>query len=383
MRIFIIARGFPSDQQPQWGCFEKDQAEALVKQGHDVIMISVDSRFGIRNREYGLSVLEKDNIKSVNLFLIPGVLMDFNQRFKLWVKTQELDYVYKKAVSLYGEPDVLYSHYLFLTEIAVNIAKRHNKPIVAIEHWTELNKTPLSPNVENRARRAYTDVTKLITVCCPLKDNIKRLLGFDSIVVYNMVNKLFLNNRVFQHHNKKIKFITVGTLHKNKGHDILIEAFAKSALPKDAWQMTIIGEGKERNTLQNLINSLGLGDNIFLVGKRDKTNVKDSLLESDVFVMPSRTENFSVAVLEALACGLPVIASICGGIRECIDESNGVLFPVGDVESLSKNLVFMSNNYEQYDKQLIADNCYSRFSPETIGKDLSTIFEEVILKYNK
>ena len=129
------------------------------------------------------------------------------------------------------------------------------------------------------------------------------------------------------------------------------------------------------------IDESGFSENIHLVGSKNKLEIAQMLNESDVFVLPSRNENFSVAVLEALASGLPVIASICGGIRECINEKNGILFKVDDVEGLSLCLKYMYEHHQDYDRQAIADDCKARFSSEVIAKQLTEIFEDVVAKH--
>ena len=107
------------------------------------------------------------------------------------------------------------------------------------------------------------------------------------------------------------------------------------------------------------------------------------LQHSDIFILPSRGENFSVAVLEALACGMPVIASICGGIRECIDSKNGLLFPVNDTYALAKSIQKMVKDINKYDRKAIAEDCQARFSSEVIAKQLIQIFEDTIKKHKE
>ena len=168
-----------------------------------------------------------------------------------------------------------------------------------------------------------------------------------------------------------------------KGYDLLISAFERLKLPKDKWELLIIGDGEERANLQTQIGRVGLSDNIQLVGKKDKSQIMEILLKSDVFVLPSRSENFSVAVLEALCMGMPVVASICGGIKECVDSSNGLLFPVDDIDSLSHAIQEMYIGYSRYDRERIAQESRARFSPEVIAKQLTEVFEKTIQKYRE
>ena len=112
----------------------------------------------------------------------------------------------------------------------------------------------------------------------------------------------------------------------------------------------------------------------------NKMEIADQLRKSNVFVLPSRNENFSVAILEALAMGLPVIATDCGGIRECINVKNGVIVPVDDINAMAGAIKDMINDYNQYDRNYIAEDCKKRFSPESIANQLTQVFESVLDK---
>ena len=144
------------------------------------------------------------------------------------------------------------------------------------------------------------------------------------------------------------------------------------------WRLYIVGGGELKNELQQQINQVRLEQHIHLLGQKNKEEIVQLLQQSDIFILPSRGENFSVAVLEALACGLPVISSICGGIRECIDIHNGLLFPVENTVALANAIMEMVQNLNQYNREAIAQDCHARFAPEVIAKQLTTIFEETI-----
>ena len=144
------------------------------------------------------------------------------------------------------------------------------------------------------------------------------------------------------------------------------------------WELRIVGGGPEEKNLQNLIKQLGLESNIKMIGQKNKQEIKSLLYDSDVFIFSSRAENFSVAVLEALSAGLPVVATTCGGIRECIHERNGILVPVEDISELAKSISDISKNIELYDKQSIADECKKFFSPSVITKEITDVFRDVV-----
>ena len=104
--------------------------------------------------------------------------------------------------------------------------------------------------------------------------------------------------------------------------------------------------------------------NIHLIGKKNKKDIVVLLQQSDLFILPSRSETFGVVYIEAMACGLPIIATDCGGPRDIVTESNGLLIP-------------------NEDRKAIAEDCQARFSSEVIAKQLTQIFEDTIKKHKE
>jgi glycosyltransferase involved in cell wall biosynthesis len=382
MYILLISRGIPSKKDPLWGCFEFDQARALRSIGHKVVVLSVDERVRFYRRKIGLMHKVVDGIDCYNYCLLPKKISElFGFNFSSKVSFAHYDFLLKKIIKEHGTPDIIYSHYLTTSYVATLLKKKWNIPLVAIEHWSEINKDKLNSWVKKVGQLTYNNVDRLISVSLSLQDRIVQHFGVNSLVIHNMVGADFFNQKNKFNFDGKIKFVTTGRLVYGKGFDLLPRAFAKLNLPKEKWEMNIIGGGEEYDNLQKQINELKLQDNIHLLGQKTKAEVVDILKISNAFILPSRAENFSVAVLEALACGLPVISSICGGIRECIFDFNGLLFPVDDVDALADAIKYMFDNYQSYDRQKIAEDCKNRFSPEVIAHQLTDVFELVLKEY--
>ena len=378
MKIFIISRGFPSEKSPQWGCFEKDQAEALAAYGHEVVMISVDTRFRLYMRRCGFTIRHHNNVTSVDLYVIPSAIVGLlGRRIREKVEARLLNRVFKKAQRLYGTPDILYSHYLFISFRSLFLKNHYNIPLVAVEHWSDVNHTTLSKTVRRLGDNTYPQIDALVAVADSLRKAIATHFGIQATVVHNLFGQEFHYKEVERNWDK-VRFVSTGSLIQRKGFDLLIKALHQADFDSKTWELTIIGEGEKRKELESLISQYNLQQQIHLVGQKNKDAIAATFLQNDIFILPSRNENFSVAVLEALACGLPVIASICGGIRECIDERNGVLFPVDDQDSLCKALKHIYNNFGNYSRKQIADDCQQRFGSKTIAKQLTQVFESVI-----
>lgn len=133
---------------------------------------------------------------------------------------------------------------------------------------------------------------------------------------------------------------TVARLAPVKAQADLVEAFSKAIgrVQSNSMVLAIVGDGPERNHLETLIREKNLTEHVIMPGAR--SDVADWLRAFDVFSLPSRNEGISIAALEAMASGLPVVASNVGGNPEVVvDHQTGRLTPVGDTDALADALV--------------------------------------------
>lgn len=381
MKILIIANGYPDRQSPQWGCFEKDQALALKKLGHDVVMMYVDQRFRTYWRKIGITKKKTEQgIFVYGMFYLPmgwlynKVLYKLHQKIVMWL----FDKLYQVYVKEQEKPDIIYAHFIWNISFASGLKRKYGIPLVGLEHWSELNNEHLSLIARYWGRLGYQNSDKLLVVSQSLQEQIRKHFSMDTTVIYNMVGEEFLNLPPSPKRNDGvIRLVSTGSLIHRKGFDVLINSLSIIGELKTSWEVLIIGEGSEHDNLVEQIKNLHLENKVKLVGRKDKKEIIEILHQCDAFVLASRAENFSVAVLEALSAGLPVVATICGGIRECIHKENGLLVPVDDVSSLANALIQVINDNCSFNRESIAEECRRRFSPHVIASQLTEIFEEV------
>lgn len=149
---------------------------------------------------------------------------------------------------------------------------------------------------------------------------------------------------------KSLRIISVRHLHHKYGLDVLIEALRlfREQHPEADIKLHIGGDGPEREALQQQIQNSFPDGQICLLGRIPPDELPELLPAYDVFVAPSREESFGVAILEASACGLPVIGSETGGIPEVIiHEETGLLFPTEDAQALYQALYSLYKHPEK------------------------------------
>lgn len=161
--------------------------------------------------------------------------------------------------------------------------------------------------------------------------------------------------------------VAMGRLVRQKGFDLLIEAFARCAEQHPEWSLVILGEGEERSNLESLLAAKGLQDRVRLAGQVPYPG--QTLGQADLFVLSSRFEGFPNALMEAMACKLAVISTDCpSGPRDIVrDGVDGLLIPPDDIYALAKGMDrLMANPAERQRLGACAMEVIERFSIEKI-----------------
>lgn len=373
MRVFVISKGMPTEQYPLNGIFEFDQAKALARSGAEVAMLVIDFRSGSYKRKYGFSEYETEGVRVFELSLPLGLY-----RRALPLLRYLLIKVYKKALKACGQPDIIHAQFYSIGAIAAVLKKRYKVPFVITEHSSKLN-TDLQ-NISqldlNLAKSAYQCADKLIAVSHALAANLKNNFQVEATVIPNIVDV-----SQFQYVERTPKddftFISVGNLVKIKGFDQLLEAFAEAFKADNAVKLSIVGDGPELENLQNTVTRLNLNGKVSLLRTIGRNRIKSFYQEGDAFVLASHSETFGVVFIEAMATGLPVIATSCGGPNDIVTENAGYLIPVDDRQALVSALQAMRNNAYNFNSLEISRNCIEKYSPETVGRQIIEAYASV------
>jgi len=199
----------------------------------------------------------------------------------------------------------------------------------------------------------YRWADKIIVVSGEIKKIIQRAYGLDDSKIQVLKNGIVTDEHLpesmalegeFPDSVNKLKIIAVGRLVASKGFDVLIRAVAE--LVKQGingfWVM-LVGEGEEEGPLQKLVRELNMEHYVKLTGLRQ--DVIQLMKASDIYVMPSRYEGLSIAMIEAMACALPIVGSDAPGVRDfVVDGENGIRFHTDDVSGLAECIRRLAND---------------------------------------
>ncbi len=277
----------------------------------------------------------------------------------------------------FGKADIIHAHVGFPAGIIAAKLSKDNIPIILSEHaspfplnsWKNLNR-----KMKNGLEESYQESILVLCVSESLQKKIRNCGITDTKYIPNLVDESFFKPAT-QANNNVFTFFTLGRMVPQKGIDILLQAISR--LKSDA-KFRIGGDGPELKKYKQLAKELNIDEKIVWLGRLDKHQALIEYQNCDAFVLPSRHESMGVVFTEAMACGKPVIATICGGPEEFIDDSIGYMVKNENVDALVKAMERMIENHSNFNSRAIRKKFEDQFSSSVVTRKLRDVYEEVI-----
>ena len=389
IKVFVLPSWYP----PEGGQFFADHSRALAREGMDVTVLAVIN-IGIRNylkQFFSNKKVDRNNSEFAeireNCLVFPvGQERNVKKRIEATVR------LYENAARKHGHPDVLQVHSSIWAGAAASVIKgKYGTPYVLTEHRSRFiensghNFDAYSDFQKNLVIQAFTHSDQVVAVSEELKTGIEKWLRENELseisVIPNMVDTDFFTPAEGTRKEGTFTFFFLGNFEYYKGADVLIEAFR--ILMKEyeiKCRLIIGGDSSGSSAVHNLVKKYDLEEKVCFTGRLSDKEVRSTMQQSDAFVLPSRYEAFGVVLLEAMACGLPVVATRSGGPENFVPNHAGILTEPENPEKLAQAMNKMLKEAKSFNPEVISEYIRKNFSAEVIAARYKKLYENILKK---
>ena len=278
----------------------------------------------------------------------------------------------------------VHAHALYPSGAAARmLAKPNGVPYIVTVHGSDLYTMLSRPEWTALVRDVVADAAVVVCVSNRLADDVAANLSVDRSVIlvipdaYDDHTYRF-SRRTMRATEDPVRIVCVGRLEPPKGPDILVEAMALLRDAATPVRLALVGGGSLDRQLRSRVERLGLGDRVDFTGPLPPDRIAHVLADADLYVQPSRREGFGVALVEAMATGLPAVATASGGPADIVGPGDGMLVQPGDAAALAEGIAEVVGRLGDFDSAAIAERIASRFSPAIVGERLVHLYYDVL-----
>lgn len=320
------------------GVVATELGKALADNGHQVHFITYNQPARLDFFSENLFYHEV-SVSKYPLFDYPPYELALASRMVDVVRFEKLDilhvhYAIPHASAAFMAKQILQTYGIYIpvvttlhgTDITLVGKDRTYKPVVTFSINMSDGVTAVSENLRKDTYEFFE-----------IENDIKVIPNFIDLHRFNLQAKDHFKRAIAPEGEKIL--IHTSNFRKVKRTEDVVRIFAK-ILEKIPSKLLMVGDGGERSDCEQLCRDLGVGDDVRFLGKQDA--IEEILSVSDLFLMPSQSESFGLAALEAMACKVPVVSSNAGGLPELnIDGVTGFLKDIGDVQGMADSSIYI------------------------------------------
>lgn len=290
---------------------------------------------------------------------------------------------YKNALKQHKQIDVFHLHISYPYAAFTYLLRFCKIPKwILTEHWSGYTFADNQFNNINfllrfLIKQALKKFDKISCVSDYLKNQMIKRFPFLEHKIFISYNIIQIPERLktISPNNETLKLVSISNLidhPKNISFLIKVIAHASEKIPVT---LDIYGDGKDKDKLIELAEKSGiLNKNIFFKGKVSNDKILDVYSQYHAFILLSKFETFSVVTAEAIANGLPVIVTKCGGPEEYVNEQNGYLVPINDLDQTIQAIKNLYENYNKFSPSQVQSTILSKFNKESIKNQFLNLY---------
>lgn len=383
--ILWLPSWYPTEITPTNGDFIQRHAQAVSQFTNVFVLHIIRDKLGIVTKDIQLTEKQEGNLKETIIYYHSrSSSIDLLDSF---LSYQKYSGVYKKYLGEYfqnhGLPSLVHVHIAFKAGmIARWIKKNRGIRYLLTEQWTAYLEDA-SPNLRNLSLSSQYFINKIITeaslimpVSEYLANAIRRKWPFvDCEVVPNVVNtQIFYPQEKLL--NSQLKLIHVSTLSYQKDPETLFEAIRIVKENKVDILLELVGPVSEN--IISLINKKEIAELIILRGEMPQETLAELIRASDALILYSRYETFGCVIIEANACGIPVLVPDTKLMNEIVEnEVNGIIVPANNYQKLAEAIMNFDLNKQNFNSEKIVEST-QKYSYENVGKLIKEIYKRYL-----
>jgi glycosyltransferase involved in cell wall biosynthesis len=380
--ILWLPSWYPNELDPFDGDFIQRHAHAASLHNNiHVIFVKADPEGKITGKQHESFTKTETLSEHVIYFKKTGSFLGRFNSFRKWTR------LFKKAVKQYikenGKPEFVHVHVALRAGIIARWIKRKwGIDYFITEHWTGY-----LPEAEKRLpdfpfyiqiawRSIMRNAASVSVVSRYLGQCLEKILpGMAFTVIPNVVDTSIFKP-ADKEKNKTVSFIHISLLNYQKNADDIIRAM--SILKTEHLQFQLFIFGPSNDGLVQLVNDLNLQGEIEFHQEIPQVELAKFVQQSDALILYSRYETFGCVIIEANACGIPVIVSDIPVFHENVTEGfNGLFAEPGNPRALARALVEFLEKRHQFDSKNLADHTRKKYSYDTVGKSFQMWYKKI------
>lgn len=383
MHILHLPSWYSTPDKPWRGTFVRDQALALSAAGLQAGVAFVERRslscfngLNLAVNHFQTEARDEDGLptmrmKGWSIFAqtVPGSL--------LWSRLMRR--LVESYAVVYGVPDLIHGHAALWGGHAAMLASRSlGRPYVVTEHSSTILTRRLSHSQRAHAANVYCNAAAVIAVSRNLKASVDAVAGRPvAEVIANTVDGDYFTPPPSRRTDGTFTFLTVCDLVDYKRVDLLIRAFARLNVRRPATRLVIVGAGKDAAPLRGLAEMLTPRGTVRFTGPLARWQVRRWMHEAHALVLCSDVETFGVVLIEAMATGMPVIATRSGGPEDVVTSDTGLLIDRDDCDALQRAMAEVLRR--RFDPTTVRESARRRFGYSVIANQLCALYDRLLV----
>ena len=369
--VLHLLSWIPTEEKPTLGNFCLRHIEAAGLFSH-AVLLTVDCNATTQKRK--IERIENKNYIHIKITIpcfssVFSVLNKYVNKYRIF---QAYNFGFQYIKTTFFTPDLLHLHVaLPLGKMALYWKKKYKLPYILTEHWSiylpedrRLGKNKIS----RKLLQVCNNASVITTVSTYLRQNMQNCgVKNNFYIIPNVVDTQVFFPQAKTISDKKQILHVSSLVDSEKNFSGILQVIKKVRTMRDDFVLNVVHD-TEIPEFEQYVKENNLSDSVIFHGRKNEKELALFYNNTDFVLLFSHFETFSCVVMEALSCGKPAIATHTGAIPEMLAENRGIVIRPNDKEALEKMILFLLDNYSQYNSQKLRNYAVGNFGENAVGE---------------